>query len=47
MLNRFLTKGQKQFSGGETAFSTNGIGATGHPLVKNMNLDLNLTFIQN
>ena len=44
---QILTKGQKQFSEGETAFSTNGIGASGYPLVKNMNLDLNLTFTQN
>ena len=49
MLNSFLTREQKQFSGGETAFSTDGTGATGkkHPLAKNMNLDLSLTFTQN
>lgn len=34
MPNRFLTKMQKQYSGGRVAFLTSGAGATGHANVK-------------
>ena len=42
MLNRFLTKMQKQFNGKNIVFSTNGAGAIGYPQAKKMNINLNL-----